>query len=126
MGYTNSEQIKIEKQQLVLDKIKANPNKHKYVSGSYETKDSVLVVFCESHHNYVTTTFTNYKRCKTGLACCGKKQVSDTLLNRQYSPETIEKMSIGALNRPARNPGTGQDWRRAKSSVIWSKKVKEQ
>ena len=110
MVYKNSEAIKKEKQDSVLNKITQNPNHH-HIAGCYENKNSELVVYCGLHDSTQTTTFDNYRRAKTGMACCGKKSTSDTLTNRVYSPETRERMSLGAKLRPPRETGSGQHWR---------------
>ena len=119
MSYKNSEEYKRSQQKNILEKIAANENGHKYVEGTYENQSSKLVVYCTTHGCSITTTFNNYRRCKTGLTCCGKKSVSEKLSGRVYSPETIEKMRDGALHRPARNFGTEQSWRRSRGSVRW-------
>ena len=66
---------------------------HLYIRGEYENKESELEVSCLEHKKEYVTTFTNYKRSKTGLPCCGKAQVSKKLTGRTFSEETIKKMS---------------------------------
>lgn len=58
------------------------------------------------------------------MPCCGKASVSKKLVERKYTPETIEKMRQGALNR-IRPASIGQDWRRSTEARKWEKQVKE-
>lgn len=44
---------------------------HEWVSGEYKTISSPCVVRCTIHNREFETTYRNYKRCKTGLKCCG-------------------------------------------------------
>lgn len=50
---------------------------------------------------------------------------STKLTGRVYSDSTLAKMKKGALNRPSRNDGTGQNWRRSKLSTAWRLAVLE-
>lgn len=125
MSYTNSESFKSSQHEKILDKIAANENGHVYVQGVYETQASELVVYCATHDCFTNTTYNNYRRCKTGLPCCGKESASKALIGRVFSPETKSRMSSGALNRPARNFGTEQNWRRGKTSVASYQKTRE-
>ena len=120
MIYKNNEAIKKQKQGIVLNKIEQNPN-HYYISGCYENKASELVVCCELHDSIVTTTFDNYRRAKTGTPCCGKKSASDALKNREFSSETLKKISQSAKNKPPKEAGSGQDWRRGRHTVAFEK-----
>lgn len=79
-------------------------------------------MFCPIHKKECQTTFTNYCRSKTGTNCCGKKRVSDLLSNREYSPETIKKMSEAASAR-VRPETAGQDWRRTPEARQWEKAI---
>lgn len=58
-------------------------------------RKTLLQIRC-SHHPLqgiqVTTVF-NYLRSRTGLSCCGRQQVSTKLVEREFSSETIHKMS---------------------------------
>ena len=45
---------------------------HELISGVYENASSPINIRCLIHGKTYLTTATNYKRCKTGLSCCGK------------------------------------------------------
>lgn len=79
--------------------------------GTYENKQSTLLVLCHEHGEEYLTTFYNYNRCRTGLPCCGRAQVSQKLMKRTFIEETLQKMKIAAINRPLRG-GMPQDWRK--------------
>ena len=79
-------------------------------------------MFCITHDLPVETTFYNYERCKTGLKCCGKKQVSTKLTDRKFSDTTLKKMSISALNRIKRG-GKPRGWRKNPRYSKWRSKV---
>lgn len=95
---------------------------HVYIDGTYENRESPLIVYCPIHGNEHTTTFHNYSRSVTGMSCCGKKVVSEKLLKRQFSPETIEKMKIAATQRPARG-GKPRRWRENHDYRKWREAV---
>lgn len=97
---------------------------HEYVSGNYDDKTSQLEVRCPKHpeEGIQVTTFYNYKRSCTGLNCCGKAQVSKKLSGRQYSEETIQKMTEAAQSRPYRG-GKPRTWRKTSAYSKWVKKV---
>nr|YP_010731951.1 putative HNH homing endonuclease [Kalinella pachyderma]WDY12865.1 putative HNH homing endonuclease [Kalinella pachyderma] len=120
MSYILSEEAKKQYFERAIAKIQENH--HEYVSGTYENKNSVLIVFCLIHSKECKTTFTNYCPSKTGTNCCGKKRVSDKLTNRKYSPETIKKMSEAASAR-IRPKTAGQDWRRTFEARQWEKEI---
>jgi fructose 1,6-bisphosphatase len=42
------------------------------VADVYVNASSSITILCLIHGQTYTTTATNYKRCKTGLPCCGK------------------------------------------------------
>jgi hypothetical protein len=44
---------------------------HEVLSGEYINAQSKVNVKCNIHNKTIETTFTNYKKCKTGLRCCG-------------------------------------------------------
>jgi len=50
---------------------------HELVSGEYLNASSPITVRCLIHNVTNKTTVTNYKRCKTGLSCCGKQKQSE-------------------------------------------------
>lgn len=97
---------------------------HVFLEGEYRNRASTLVVYCPEHDNTSTTIFYNYKRSKTGLPCCGRKQVSDKLKGRTFSEETHFKMSQSALERPSRG-GKPRGWRKTREYWDWKKKVME-
>lgn len=47
-------------------------NNHKVLEGDYINASSVVKVQCNIHNQIFTTLFTNYKKCKYVLPCCGK------------------------------------------------------
>lgn len=122
MSYDNNIEFKREQFLKTLEMIEFNG--HFYFDEDYDTKTSLLVVFCRTHQVEHRTTFTNYRRSKTGMPCCGKTLVSKKLIKREYTPETLEKMRQAALNR-TRPASTGQDWRRSTEARRWEKQVKE-
>jgi hypothetical protein len=63
---TRAARLQIE----LVDLIQSRQNK--LVSGVYVNASSPITVGCFIHGKTYTTTSTNYKRCKTGLNCCGK------------------------------------------------------
>ena len=83
---------------------------HFYIHGQYKNRQSILIIYCPIHVNEYSTTFYNYKRSIFGCLCCSKSNVSDKLKNREFSQETIDKMSKSAFNRPARG-GKPRRWR---------------
>lgn len=95
---------------------------HDYIEGSYRNREAVLIVWCPIHNNEHTTTFHNYKRSRTGCPCCGKAQASNKLKGRQFSEETIQKMSSAAQTRPLRG-GKPRRWRETHSYRQWRKAV---
>jgi hypothetical protein len=101
-----------------------NKNGHEYVEGVYENRESVLIVWCPTHTEEHVTTFYNYNRSRTGMPCCGKEVVRAKLLNRQYSPETLERMRIAASQRPFRG-GQPRRWRETNTYRRWRETVFE-
>jgi hypothetical protein len=49
---------------------------HELVAGVYLNSSSSITIRCLIHGQTYTTTPTNYKKCKTGLPCCGKANQS--------------------------------------------------
>nr|YP_010732035.1 putative HNH homing endonuclease [Massjukichlorella minus]WDY12949.1 putative HNH homing endonuclease [Massjukichlorella minus] len=121
MVFKVSQKFKDRKMRLTLETIKYNG--HLYISGSYETKNSPLVVYCKTHLIEYKTTFTNYCRSRSGLPCCGKASVSQKLSKRQFGIKSREKMKQAALNR-IRPLSFGQDWRRSTEARQWEKNIK--
>ena len=122
MNYHNSEEFKKEQFLKTLDMIEFNG--HLYVDGDYQKKESPLTVFCLTHQVEHHTTFTNYRRSKTGMPCCGKASVSKKLTQREYTLETLDKMKQAARNR-IRPASTGQNWRRSTEARRWEKQVRD-
>ena len=114
--YTNSKDYKIYKFKKILNLIKER--NHEFVSGNYENKLSECKVYCPIHNILHTTNFDNYRRSKTGLPCCGKDSKSKLLTGRVYSSETIEKMRLGAMNKP-RKARTNREWRLTQEFRDW-------
>lgn len=72
----NYQQTRAEKLHVELFSLIQSRN-HALVSGFYQNKDSIFTIRCLVHDETYTTTATNYKRCKTGLSCCGKVNQSN-------------------------------------------------
>jgi hypothetical protein len=49
---------------------------HVVISGQYINANSKVTIRCNMHNESHETTFTNYKKCKTGLKCCGRARQS--------------------------------------------------
>nr|ALO21053.1 putative HNH homing endonuclease [Lobochlamys segnis] len=47
-------------------------NNHQILEGDYINASSLVNVQCNIHNQIFITRFTNYKKCKYGLPCCGK------------------------------------------------------
>jgi hypothetical protein len=122
MPYKNSEELKKRIFEQTLENIEKRG--HCYVEGAYETKQSLLIIWCPQHSNEHITTFSNYNRSRTGCPCCGKAQVSKKLTNRQYSAETIQRMSEAASERPLRG-GKPRTWCKDAQYMKWRKQVFE-
>nr|YP_005089833.1 HNH homing endonuclease [Dunaliella salina]ACS95097.1 HNH homing endonuclease [Dunaliella salina] len=121
MPYKLPESVKKEKEMDTLRKIKQKG--HQKIEGNYQEKNSPLIVYCPIHDIVCETTYTNYKRSRTGLPCCGKEQTSKKLSGRIYSVSTIEKMQKASLNRPARSGSEARYWRKTNSYIQWRKEV---
>jgi 5-methylcytosine-specific restriction endonuclease McrA len=91
---------------------------HIFVEGTYQNRESPLIVWCPIHNNEHTTTFYNYNRSQTGCPCCGRDQVSEKLTGRQYSEETLQKMTVAAGRRPYRG-GKPRRWREDNNYRNW-------
>lgn len=120
MVYKQKKQVQIEKTKETIQKI--HEREHIYIEGTYQDKNSRLVVFCPEHGTENVTTFTNYKRSLTGCKCCGREQVSSKLINRVFSPETISRQVESAYSRPDRG-GKPRRWREEGKYRSWRKKV---
>lgn len=95
---------------------------HEYIDGSYQNRSSRLVIWCPHHGNEYSTTFYNYNRSRTGCLCCGRQQVSDKLKNREFSAESLQKMTAAAQMRPYRG-GKPRRWRETHSYRKWRENV---
>lgn len=124
MVFKNSEKFKKKENEKILEL--TSLRNHVYVSGNYTAKESGLVVFCKNHKQQFTTTFTNYKRSKTGLPCCGNQIKSEKLKNRVFSKKTLQQMKESAEIRKSTNRIIGNQWRRTKEYRIWEKTVKKE
>ena len=130
MSYKNSEEFKKRAQEQTLNNIEKRG--HLFVEGQYETRQSPLIVWLEvfwiskklltKHFHEHVTTFTNYNRSRTGCPCCGKDRVSQKLSDRQYSEETLRRMSLAARERPLRG-GKPRRWRNDFDYLKWREKV---
>jgi hypothetical protein len=86
-------------------------------------RKAVLILFCPKHNSpseTSRTTYYNYLRCRTGLACCGRESARHKLTDRKFSTETLDKMSKTRkemwANKPKqltapRNPILYNEWR---------------
>ncbi len=99
---------------------------HVYVTGKYLTKESKLVIFCKNHKQHFTTTFTNYKRSRTGLPCCGNQKKSILLKNRIFTKKSLQQMKESAKTRKTKTRIIGNEWRRTKKYRVWEKMVRKQ
>ena len=63
---------KNEKTSHFIDLVKTHG--HLLISGELQNVKSNVVIYCNEHQSEYTTTFGNYRRCKTGLPCCGRAQ----------------------------------------------------
>ncbi len=99
---------------------------HVYVTGKYLTKESKLVIFCKNHKQHFTTTFTNYKRSRTGLPCCGNQNKSILLKNRIFTKKSLQQMKESAKTRKTKTRIIGNEWRRTKKYRVWEKMVRKQ
>nr|ALH06412.1 putative HNH endonuclease [uncultured Trebouxia]ALH06414.1 putative HNH endonuclease [uncultured Trebouxia]ALH06416.1 putative HNH endonuclease [uncultured Trebouxia]ALH06418.1 putative HNH endonuclease [uncultured Trebouxia]ALH06420.1 putative HNH endonuclease [uncultured Trebouxia] len=124
MVFKNSEEFKKKENEKIL-KLTSFRN-HVYVSGNSTSKESALVVFCKTHKQQFTTTFTNYKRSQTGLPCCGNQKKSEKLKERVFSKKTLQHMKESAFSRKSTSHVIGNQWRRTKEYRIWEKTVKKQ
>ncbi len=82
-----------------------------------------MIIFCPKHDIIAETTYTNYKRSRTGLPCCGRQQVSEKLTGRVFNEHTIEKMREAGLNRQSRGGSEARYWRKTNSYIRWRKVV---
>ena len=73
MNYNNPEHVKKQTTQKTMDLIKYVSYGH-IVEGTYENRESSLVVWCPIHKNEHSTTFYNYNRSKTGCPCCARQK----------------------------------------------------
>lgn len=55
---------------------------HKCITGIYENAHSRVTIWCNIHFCPHTTTFTNYKKSKTGMPCCKRQIQSDCMTIR--------------------------------------------
>lgn len=120
MSYTQPKKVKIQKTKETMERIAQRG--YFYIEGTYENKSSPLIVFCPHHGTEHVTTFTNYKRSRTGCPCCGRMQTSTKLVGREYSQETINKQSKAAQLRPKRG-GKPRRWREQSKYRGWRQKI---
>jgi len=121
MVYRLPESAKLEKEVEIIARVKNHG--HIKLEGDYQGKNSRLIIYCPKHNIIAETTYTNYKRSRTGLTCCGKQQVSCKLKGRVYNEDTIEKMRTASLNRPPRGGSEARYWRKTNSYIQWRKEI---
>ncbi len=122
MPYKNSDELKSQAFLATLEIIEQRG--HLFIEGEYETRQSLLIVWCPKHLYEHVTTFTNYNRSRTGCPCCGKEQVSQKLTNRKFSDATLDRMSLAAQKRPLRD-GKPRTWRKTSDYLKWRDEVFE-
>jgi hypothetical protein len=76
---------------LSVEEIQTNKPKNRFRS----TKKAILQIRCQTHlsEGIKETTVSNYLKARNGLTCCGRDVVSKKLKGREFSPETLQKMS---------------------------------
>lgn len=124
MTFKTSEKFKNQQKLNILQL--ACLRNHVYVTGKYLTKESKLVIFCKNHKQHFTTTFTNYKRSRTGLPCCGNQNKSILLKNRIFTKKSLQQMKESAKTRKTKTRIIGNEWRRTKKYRVWEKMVRKQ
>lgn len=95
---------------------------HVFLEGTPLNRESVFVFYCNPCKKEVETTFYNYKRSKTGCPTCGYCKVSEKLIGRVVSEETLTKMLTANQKRPYRG-GKPRDWRETPNYYCWRDKV---
>lgn len=120
MPYKQKPEVQSQQTKTTMERI--HERGHIYVEGTYENQESRLVVFCPKHGTENGTTFNNYRRSRTGCACCGRERVSAALTNRQFSQQTKDLMSESAFKRPDRG-GRPHRWREESKYRVWRRKV---
>lgn len=137
MVFKLSQKYAEDKNQLVRKK--ANKFGHKIIWAEYENinlesdtirseREAILKVKCTIHstesEEIIETTYHNYLRSRTGLACCGRMRVSVQLTNRRFSFETRQRMSIAATRNQALRP-RAVDNRDSLKYDVWRKRSQE-
>lgn len=69
------QEITLQKQVLFRELVESRG--HIWESGEYVNSKSTISIYCKTHNISCETTVTNYKKCKTGLKCCGQQKQSD-------------------------------------------------
>lgn len=125
MAFSNSEEKLNKWHQEMLDL--GEKRQHKLIEGklSKTKNDQCYVIYCEKHDLTYTTSFKNYQRSVIGCLLCGRESVSKKLAGREFSPETLEKMTISAQSRPYRG-GKPRRWRETNSYRAWNAAVREE
>ena len=101
---------------------KAETLNHEIINGYYDSKNSEIVVRCNTHGYVNKTKFNNYLRSPNGLKCCGVVSKSLKLTNRKYSDDTIEKMKNSANSRlRSKTAFSPKDWRRCTEYSTWER-----
>ena len=124
MPYRNSPQ-RLEKWHTDMENLVKSRN-HQLISGKMinHQREVCYIVHCSLHDHTMEVSFFNYKRSKTGCLFCGIEKVSSTFSGRQFSEETIERMTVSAYQRPDRG-GRPRRWRETHSYRAWNSLVRE-
>lgn len=122
MAYVNPQDVIDKKTALTFENLRKR--EHQYVSGVYQNRESVLVVYCSKHDEKHTTTFYNYNRTSTGTPCCSNEARRQKLEGRTFSPETIERMRVANSQRPNRG-GQPRRWRETATYRNWRTRILE-
>jgi hypothetical protein len=104
-----------------------NSRGHQLISGKMAKgqRDKCYTVYCPKHDLTMETSFYNYNRSQMGCVLCGREIVSEKLTNREFDPETIEKMENSARLRPKRG-GKPRRWRETNDYRVWNASVRRE
>jgi hypothetical protein len=124
MPFRNKKEKLDEWHQTMLNLVKSRD--HQLISGKITThqREECYVVYCPKHDHSTLISYFNYKRSRTGCLWCGRDSVSKRLTGREFSEETIERMSVSAKTRPDRG-GKPRRWRETHDYRVWNSLVRQ-
>jgi hypothetical protein len=64
---------------------------HEIISSDYVNAQSKVIIKCQKHNQIIETTFTNYKKCKNGLRCCGREVQAQKAFTNYYFREAQKR-----------------------------------